>query len=243
MATFLLVQARTHDDPVRADERRSFADRLGVPLDSVVCHNAVYEAGDVAELCDGVDGVLVGGSGAFSVLDDHEWIGNFVDLLGGLSESGTPMFASCFGFQALVVAHGGEVASREAMSELGTHEIELTPGATDDPLLAGLPTRFPVQQGHKDSAVRLPSNAVLLARSARCPHQAIRLGEGPVYAFQFHPELTEDENRKRFVDYGSHYDKAVEKARMLEVLQSFKPTPEAAEMLARFRRLTTGAGD
>ena len=234
MTTYRLIQARTHDDPVRADEHASFAKQLGAPLEDVRTFNVLYETATIDELTEGVNAVLVGGSGAFSVLDAEPWIPRFQDLLGGIADRQFPLFASCFGFQALVVALGGTVESREIHSELGTHDISLTEHADGDALFSGLPGRFAVQQGHKDSATKLPSNTTLLAGSERCPYQAIRVGDGPVYACQFHPELTQSENRQRFDDYGAHYNKAVEKARMQAVLESFRPSPHASEILARF---------
>lgn len=237
---YRLLQARLSDDPVRAEERASFALQLGVEVDDIEPFDLLSEDLHWERLVDGVDALLVGGSGAFSVTDDFEWVRGFIDGLGRAAYSGTPTFASCFGFQALVCALGGEVRHDEAAAEVGSFELERTDAA--DPLFDPLPPRFIAQQGHKDRAVRWPSGVSHLVRSARCEYQALRIDGQPVWATQFHPELTYLDNRHRFRRYLDMYVEAFGQSRAQRMLDDFQPSPEANALLRRFAALADPDG-
>ena len=105
---FLLLQARRPEDRVRDEERDAFAQRLGVAESQVLQIDIFGSDLDLARLQD-VDALLVGGAGEFSVLDDTDGVRACIDFLTLAAERGFPIFASCFGFQALVVGLGGEV--------------------------------------------------------------------------------------------------------------------------------------
>lgn len=233
---FRLLQARTSDDPVRHEERVAFADKLGVPVEALLPLDLLTEPVSYSAVTRGVDAVLVGGSGRFSIYDDAPWLRPFIHVLGELAARQFPTFASCFGFQGLVVALGGEVRADPQGAEVGSHTVQLTAEAASDPLFSRLPTRFVAQEGHKDRAMDLPSSAVWLARSERCPYQALRVGE-TVYATQFHPELTGDENRQRFLRYFHEYESALGEEAAEALLQAFRPSPDTPLLLRGFCEL------
>ncbi len=237
---FRLLQARLPSDPVRLEERQAFAARLGVPAHTLEPVDLLTDPLHPEAVTDGADAVLVGGSGAFSVTGDAPWLSPFFDLMAGLADQGFPTFASCFGFQALVVGLGGEVRTDEARAEVGSYEIALEPDAATDPLFSRLPARFTAQQGHKDSAFALPSSVVCLARSDRAPYQALRVRGKPVWATQFHPELTGDANRTRFERYFAMYSQAFGGTEAHRMLDAFRPSPEANSLLAAFREALPG---
>ena len=56
-----------------------------------------------------VDVVLLGGSGDYSVAAGGDWLQPALETMRELYELGKPTFASCWGFQALAKALGGEV--------------------------------------------------------------------------------------------------------------------------------------
>ncbi len=229
----ILLQARNPADPARDDEHRAFAARIGVAPDAI-------EAVDVLTTRlhdgtrDGVDCVFVGGSGEYSVLDDLPAIRGFIDFVAATAESGTPMFASCFGFQALVVGLGGRVVADEDNAEVGTYDLALTEAGAADPLFGALPPGFKAQLGHKDQARTLPAGCIHLASSERTRFQAYRVEGRPVYATQFHPELTWRENRARFERYYAEYGKLFGEAAAKAQLDGHQPSPEANTLLPRF---------
>lgn len=231
---FRLLQARRRDDPVRSEERRSFAARLGVRPSQIASHSVLRDDLSVEAITEGVDAVLVGGSGDFSVLGDEPWVRPFVDAMGALAEGPLPMFASCFGFQALVLALGGTVVHDEEHAEVGSYAVTLTEVARSDPLFRSLPPSFVTQQGHKDRAETLPASLIHLASSERCRYQAVRVAGQPVWATQFHAELSADDNRTRFERYFAMYQRAFGASEAQRMLDDFQPSPEANLLLARF---------
>ena len=230
-----LLQARAPGDVVRAEERAAFAARLDLPIDDVLCHDLLADPPDADAVTGDIDAVLVGGSGAFSVYDDHAWVRGFLRLLGELVDRQTPMFASCFGFQGLVVALGGVVEKDELNAEVGTFPVRLAPAAADDPLFGALPPTFEVQLGHKDRATRFPAALTHLAASDRCPHQALRVPGAPIWATQFHPELTRDDNLLRFARYEASYTATFGAARYAEMVAGFRPSPVNDTLLRAWR--------
>ncbi|HEX2044521.1 MAG TPA: type 1 glutamine amidotransferase [Gaiellaceae bacterium] len=131
--------------------------------------------------------VLVFG-GAMHVDQEHRhaWLHDEDAYLRRLAAESVPVLGVCLGAQLLARALGAPVR-RMPSSEIGWHEVELTPEAGDDALFAGLPARFRAFQWHS-YAFAVPPGGVLLARNERCP-QAYRAGE-TAWGVQFHAEVT-----------------------------------------------------
>lgn len=231
---FRLLQARLENDPVRGEERLAFATQLGVDLEQVETFDLLTGEASFERVTTGTDAVLVGGSGAFSVLDDTPWMPSFFRTLEGLVEHDFPTFASCFGFQGIVRALGGEMIHDEDHAEVGSFELRPTSAAAEDPVFRHLPTPFVAQAGHKDRAARLPAGITNLASSERCPYQAFRLGRN-VIATQFHPELTHLANMARMKRYFDMYARAFGTREAERMLDAFVDGPEANQLLVRFR--------
>jgi GMP synthase (glutamine-hydrolysing) len=230
---FTLLQARNSGDPVREEERTAFADRLGVSVSAIHSIDILTEDLHFDRL-ENTDALLVGGAGEHSVCRPEPGVRRMIDFLGEATEKGFPTFASCFGFQSLVMALGGTVISDEPNAEVGSTWLECTPAAQGDPIFGELPARFVAQQGHKDRASALPTQAICMAKSDLAPFQAIRIEGKPVYATQFHPELTGTANRRRFERYLDHYGHVFGPEKARQMLEDFLPSPEASGLLARF---------
>lgn len=230
---YLLLQVRNPGDPAREDEHQCFAARLRAPLDRVQAYDVLREPLH-ADALHGFDAVLVGGSGQYSVLDELAPIRRFITFVAEIAESGLPMFASCFGYQALVVGLGGSVVADPDHAEVGSYPLQRTPEADGDPVFGALPSPFVAQLGHKDRADRLPSGVVNLASSERAPFQALRVTGRPVYATQFHPELLWSDNRARFLRYMPEYGSLFGAEAAQQQLDSHRPGPEANALLERF---------
>jgi GMP synthase (glutamine-hydrolysing) len=140
-------------------------------------------------LIDSVDVVLLGGSGDYSVARGGSWLPGALEAMAGLYESSKPTFASCWGFQAMARAMGGEVITDRGRAEVGVTWMELTEAGRTDPVFGPLGPRFQAIAGHEDHVVVLPDAAVLLASSERCRVQAFHFPGRPIYCTQFHPEL------------------------------------------------------
>ena len=230
---FLLLQARNPGDGMAAHERGCFALALGVPASAVAVHD-LLGGSPSEEALEAADILLVGGSGDYGVLDPAPFIPTFLDFLSNVVVArGLPTFASCFGFQALVLAGGGTVIRDPERAEVGTFDIHLTDAGAADSLIGPLAPSFRAQLGHKDRAQRLPDGVVHLASSDRVPYQALRVGSLPIVATQFHPELDQAGNRHRFEAYLEAYQGSAADD-MAEVVDSLLPTPDATALLPRF---------
>jgi GMP synthase (glutamine-hydrolysing) len=233
----LLLQARLSTDPVLPEERESFAEVAGLPVEEISAWNLVELGAPSLEEARRHDGLLVGGSGDFLVSErDMPYMDDTLSFLVDVVDKGLPMFASCFGFQCLVEALGGRIVYDPDHAEVGTFDITLTEHGISDSLMGRLPRVFPAQLGRKDRADRLPPGVINLAASAACPSQALRIPGKPIWASQFHPELTEATNRGRFYNYLKNYQSVMAPGALRDIAQSFRPSPDTPQLLSGFVR-------
>lgn len=217
-----------------AHEHRCFAERADLGLSEVDVH--FMAAGTPADdVLRSYDALFFGGSGAYSVLDDVDWIKRGLDVLVQAVELQVPSWASCFGFQGLALALGGEVVADPERTEMGSTRLQLTEAGLRDPLLGQLPERFWAQEGHHDRVSRLPDGVVLLATGEVCHAQAFRVEQAPFWASQFHPELTVARTVDRFRFYGEHYLEGDHEATLAQ-LMSGEESPELGTLLANLVR-------
>ena len=232
----LLVSLRDPGDPMAAHEHVCFADRATLPLDAVDVHPMQHGSVSPAKLRS-YDAIFFGGSGAYSVLDDIDWIKRGVELCLEVIALKVPAYASCFGFQGLALALGGEVVSDASRTELGATPLDLTDAGAVDPLFKVIPRRFYAQEGHHDHVTRLPPGVTLLATGEVSRYQAFRVDGAPFWASQFHPELTKYTTVARFKHYQSLYSSDPEQAAVtLKSLEERDDSPEMALLLAKLVR-------
>ena len=232
---FLLLQARTPDDPAGPHELDAFREALSADGDAIRPWD-LLSGQPPEDAIAAVDCVMVGGSGDFGVGDAkaHPWLAQFIELMGELADRKVPTFASCFGFQALVVAGGGEVLQDKSRAEVGTFELFTTDAGAGDVLFGAVAPRFFAQLGHKDHVTRMPSNMVHLAGSERSPYQALKIEGAPIYATQFHPELCMRRNRERFLRYLAGYSDPQMVDTPEQVMARYRETTAATALLTRY---------
>lgn len=103
------------------------------------------------------------------------------------SDPDRPILGVCLGHQALALAAGGEVARAPRMAHGRAQAIELT----DDPLFAGLPSRFVAARYHSLTVTRVPESMRVIATCRDEGHElvmALRDTRRPRIGVQFHPE-------------------------------------------------------
>lgn len=147
-----------------------------------------YEADPLPELLDISALIVLGGAMGANDEASHPFLRDLKILIRQTLKAGIPYLGICLGGQLLAAATGGAVASNR-WEELGTMPVRLTAAGATDRLFSGIGEEFSTFQWHHDS-LDLPADAVLLAASPACPHQAFRLGE-KAWGVQFHPEVTE----------------------------------------------------
>ena len=179
------------------------------------------------------DVVLLGGSGDYSVAEGGPWLPAALETMRQLHRTSKPTFASCWGFQAMARALGGEVVTDPSQAEVGTLWLELTPEGKKDPVFGPLGNRFQVQIGHEDTVTKLPEGATLLASSPGVENEAFRFDDRPIYCTQFHPELDRDGIIKRIAQYPA-YLPLTGHATLEEFSAATPETPETEAILRRF---------
>ena len=235
---FLLLQARDADDPMREHEVESFARAFRCTSDRIHVFDLLSGVPSEPALAR-ADVVLLGGSGDYSVASGGPWLPAALDTMRELHEFSKPTFASCWGFQAMARALGGEVVKNHDQAEVGTATLTLTPEGERDPVFGPLGSRFQVQIGHEDIVTKLPPGAVRLASSDRVENEAFRLEGAPIYCTQFHPELDRAGLIARVETY-PEYLGLTGHATLEEFAMATPETPEAEAILRRFLRVVLG---
>jgi GMP synthase (glutamine-hydrolysing) len=106
-----------------------------------------------------------------------------------LFDAGIPVFGICYGFQAMTLALGGEVAQTGG-SEFGRTSLNvLAPGVLFD----GLPTAQEVWMSHGDGVTTAPDGFTVTASSIGAPVAAFESVERGLAGVQFHPEVLHSE--------------------------------------------------
>ncbi len=103
-----------------------------------------------------------------------------------LFQLGIPVLGICYGMQLMCEALGGRVDSSPAR-EYGRAECE-TLDASE--LMAGVGSPTQVWMSHGDQVTGIAEDFSALARTHTCPFAAARHKRLPLYAVQFHPEVT-----------------------------------------------------
>ena len=125
--------------------------------------------------------------GPMSANDSLPYLRREMEIIAAAALRGQPLLGICLGAQLIAKASGARVY-RNPEKEIGWFDIHLTDAAAADPLLAGANRTETVFHWHGET-FDLPAGAQWLAHSARCRHQAFRLGDS-VWGFQFHLEVT-----------------------------------------------------
>ena len=236
----LLLQARLPEDPMGPHELECFTTTAGLNADQVTPHDLLQGPPSMDQIRR-YDALMIGGSGDFYVSKGNlPHFEHFLERLIDIIDIGFPTFASCFGYQSTVRALGGEVCFDPERTEVGTYELTLTEKGQQDPLFESLPISFMVQMGHKDRAICHPDGLDNLATTALCPLQAFRIGDKPIWAAQFHPELDKTTNLHRFEYYLDGYAPHLSKEQRAAATETFGESPEASGLLTRFLDLVFG---
>ena len=173
-------------------------------------------------------GIIVTGSPAM-VSDREPWSEAAAAWLRKAINAGAAVLGVCYGHQLIAHALGGLVSFSPAGKELGTHAINLKPGAPRHPWLGGLPYTFPASLAHSQSVLALPAGARVLASSCYEPYQIVAYGRR-VLTLQFHPEFT-GPIMQAYVDYATAQGRSRHPAHLGAPVRD---TPEARLVLQNF---------
>jgi len=124
----------------------------------------------------------------------------------GIFRLGLPVLGICYGMQLMCEALGGKVEntpSREyGRAFLTVRDAAVSDGAPDTrrdqrsrlcedaDIFAGVSPKTQVWMSHGDQVAQVSEDFVPLASTDTCPFAAVRHRELPIFALQFHPEVT-----------------------------------------------------
>tara|TARA_Y100000589_G_scaffold332017_1_gene388603 strand:+ start:3777 stop:4511 length:735 start_codon:yes stop_codon:yes gene_type:complete len=202
----LLLQARKEKDPMILHEKLCFQKQLKYQFNQLDSLDLIRDEIQIEKL-ERYDAFIIGGSGDFSVATGGPWFKKVCKIVKYLYNNNKVTFASCWGFQLMAKAMGGEVKNNINQAELGTTKLWLTKQGEVDKIFKNLPLFFFAQMGHEDIVTKLPEDAILLASSKKVKNQAFRFMNKPIYCTQFHPELTKADLKKRMQTYPQYVHK------------------------------------
>ena len=107
-----------------------------------------------------------------------------------------PLLGICYGMQTLAEQMGGQVISSDN-KEFGHAEVLLK---ADSALFKDLEQTLNVWMSHGDQVQDLPDNFTLIASTDSAPIAAMQHQTKPIFALQFHPEVTHTECGKVILD-------------------------------------------
>ena len=137
----------------------------------------------------------------------HPWDRYSAQSLAGvffvIRQAERPILGVCGGHQQMALAFGAPVDLIEriapgegydgAFRERGYCEVELK-SQTASPLFEGLPESLTVWESHCDEVKELPQDFIQTASNSVSNIQAMQHASLPLFAVQFHPELSDDEH-------------------------------------------------
>jgi GMP synthase (glutamine-hydrolysing) len=158
-----------------------------------------------------------------------------------LVDEGVPTFASCWGFQAMSLALGGDVHYLPNRGHVGTCEIESTLAGQRDDVFGALGATFTAQLGHEDVVTEHPPEAVVLAHSTHGDVQAWRIGNMPIWGTQFHPELRMEDLALRLQTYTKYIREHTGLTWETFEKRCLQPSPGTDALLASFAKFVHAA--
>ncbi|MFF4649457.1 glutamine-hydrolyzing GMP synthase [Streptomyces sp. NPDC001380] len=115
-----------------------------------------------------------------------------------LFDAGVPVFGICYGFQAMALALGGDVA-RTGLREYGRTPMSVSqPGST---LFEGVPGDQSVWMSHGDSVSAAPEGFTVTAATEGTPVAAFECDERRLYGVQYHPEVLHSTHGQQVLEH------------------------------------------
>jgi len=185
--------------------------------------------------------MIVGGSGSYSVHDARSthWVTPLRDVLELALANALPSFGICFGHQLLGYHLGSKVKTETDLAEVGTIPIELTDEGARDPVFGAFAPTFYAHTGHSDSVIGVPDAVTVLGRSDVLETQIFKVIGAPFYSTQFHPDISGEEARLRYMAYQNGLAESTPMARPEERERYTVGQDESNQLLPRFLEVLT----
>lgn len=149
-----------------------------------------------------IDAVITGGGpmGIYEIdKPEYLFLKKECGFIADMIAKGRAVLGVCLGHELLAYVLGAKVKKSELNTEIGWSKVSLKKTAVNDPLFLHMPGQFWVFQYHNDCVTDLPKNSIHLAWSPKCPIEAFRYSNKPIWGVQFHPEVS-PKKAKRILD-------------------------------------------
>ena len=163
-------------------------------IESVFPADSTIDLPSVSQL-EKFDGILWTGS-SLSVTDAIPAVTRQLNFAETIFQSGTPLYGSCWGLQVATIAAKGKVGHSPNGLEIGiSRPIELTQKGIESPFFEGRSLNYTALCIHYDEVLKLPHNAVVLARNSHSPVQAVSFDykKTSFFGVQYHPEFNSEQ--------------------------------------------------
>ncbi len=139
-----------------------------------------------------IKGVILSGSPASVNAENSPYV-NVLEIA-----SKVPVLGICYGAQLTAHTLGGKVENSD-MREYGRAQLNIKDHAC--PIFKNITNHPQVWMSHADTITQLPNDAVIIADTDTIPIAAYQITtlENPIYALQFHPEVTHSEHGKQMI--------------------------------------------
>lgn len=243
MTRILLMQSRIRKEMVESEQQEYIRATAGVAdLSFESTLNTALNWKNPAEILQGFDGVIFGGSGELDFhggreerdparVTSREILARTKDFVSYMMNNNVPLLGICYGHQLIGELHRGSVSNDSEQKKVGSYEVVITEEGQSDPLFSQLPKTFIAQYGHKDSITSLPDGSVLLATGNACKYSALRYGTH-TYTTQFHPELTAKDVAWKLANSPGYLPEGVSAESLV------KESPEASSIIKHWVSLT-----
>ncbi|WP_373519333.1 type 1 glutamine amidotransferase [Pricia sp.] len=137
------------------------------------------------------NGILWTGS-SLSVTENIPSVTDQLTFAETIFESGTPLYGSCWGLQVATTIAGGKVARGNKGLEFGIADaITLTDFGMKSPFFPKRKSNYAALCIHFDEVVKIPENAVVLAKNPHSEVQAMVFDykKSSFFGVQYHPEF------------------------------------------------------
>lgn len=227
----LLIQVR--EPEIRQHEFECVVECSGLEAKQIESFDVLTEPVFELSKLNEYDAIMIGGAGAYSVLDNAPFEFFLEDVARYCREKNIPYLGLCFGMQVAVKSLGGIMIHDTENKETGTYKMYRTSESDRDPVVGNLPKEFDAACGRQDRAERLPDGMVNLVYNDKCPFHVATYPNSSYYVVQFHPELwKKEDNLKRLYYYKEKYN--MDEKAVKEMESIFRDAPESRLIITNF---------